>query len=69
MKSFEEAVEIYEKDAIDPSLVSLDPAVEKSVEEKDVEEVLEGISELLETLNSYQRNRHLPGYIEPWHTV
>ncbi|EPE26821.1 hypothetical protein GLAREA_02735 [Glarea lozoyensis ATCC 20868] len=59
MKSFEEAVEIYEKDAIDPSLVSLDPAVEKSVEEKDVEEVLEGISELLETLNSYQRNRHL----------
>ena len=59
MKSFEDAVERYEKDIIDPSLVSLDPALEKSAEEKDVEEVLEGISELLETLNSYQRNRHL----------
>ncbi len=32
---------------------------EKSVEEKDAEEVLESISELLETLNSYQRNRNL----------
>jgi hypothetical protein len=59
IKSFEEAVERYEKDVIDPSLVNLDTAPEKSAEEKDVEEILDGISELLETLNSYQRNRHL----------
>jgi hypothetical protein len=41
--------------AIDPSLENN----EKSIEEREVEEVLQGISELLETLNSYQRNRNL----------
>ena len=55
-EKFREAVEEYEKQTIDPSL---EPAVEKSAMEKDADEVLEGISELLETLNSYQRIRNL----------
>ena len=42
-----------------PSLVGLGAAPEKSAEEKDVEEILDGNSELLDTLNSYQRNRHM----------
>jgi len=56
LESFREAVEWYETQAVDPSL---QVSVEKSAEEKDVEEVLEGISELLETLNSYQRIRNM----------
>ncbi|KAH9214979.1 hypothetical protein DL95DRAFT_435748 [Leptodontidium sp. 2 PMI_412] len=56
---FEKVIEEYENDPIDPSLVSLEAAPEKSAEEKDVEEILQGISDLLETLNSYQRIRHL----------
>lgn len=55
-EKFREAVEWYEAQKIDPSL---EVGAEKSAEEKDVEEVLEGISELLETLNSYQRIRHM----------
>jgi len=56
---FEKVIEEYENDPIDPSLVNLQAAPEKSAEEKDVEEILEGISDLLETLNSYQRIRHV----------
>ena len=52
---FREAVELHEG-AIDPNL---DSAVEKAANEKDVDEVLEEISDLLRTLNSHQRNRHL----------
>lgn len=55
-KSFREAVEWFEAEAANPTLES---CVEKSAEEKDVEEILGGISELLETLNSYQRIRHM----------
>ena len=55
----QEIVDEMEKDNIDPSLVPLEGAMEKSAEEKDVEEILQGISELLETLNSYQRIRHM----------
>ncbi|KAL2072140.1 hypothetical protein VTL71DRAFT_11483 [Oculimacula yallundae] len=55
---FEKAAQEFENEAIDPNMVS-EPAPEKSAEEKDVEEVLEGISDLLETLNSYQRIRHM----------
>jgi hypothetical protein len=51
-----EAVEKFEQETIDPTL---EPRVEKSAMEKDADEVLEGISELLETLNSYQRIRNL----------
>jgi len=56
IESFREAVEWYETQAVDPSL---QVSMEKSAEEKDVEEVLEGISELIETLNSYQRIRNM----------
>ena len=59
IKKFEELVEEMEKDAIDTSLGPLEAKGEKSTEEKDVEEILEGISDLLETLNSYQRIRHM----------
>jgi hypothetical protein len=55
-KGFREAVEWLEAEETHPSL---ELGVEKSAEEKDVEEILEGISELLETLNSYQRIRHM----------
>lgn len=61
MENFKQAVEQWEDESVDPSLVPLgvEPQFEKSAEEKDVDEILEGISELLETLNSYQRIRHL----------
>lgn len=56
---FKDAVDHWDE-VIDPSLQEpSSTANEKSVEEKDVDEILEGISELLETLNSYQRNRNL----------
>lgn len=59
LEEFEKMVEELEKDGIDPSLVPLEAEQEKSAEEKDVEEILQGISELLETLHSYQRIRHM----------
>ena len=59
MEKFQEAVEHFEDETIDPSLAPSEADIEKSAEEKDVEEILEGISELLETLNSYQRIRHM----------
>jgi hypothetical protein len=59
VKRFEKLVEDIEKDPIDPSLLALGTGSETSIDEKEVEEILQGISELLETLNSYQRNRHL----------
>ena len=55
-EKFREVVEKLEEEVIDPTL---EPKVEKSAIEKDADEVLEGISELLETLNSYQRIRNL----------
>jgi hypothetical protein len=54
-ETFREAVEKFEE-AIDPNLESVG---EKPADEKDVDEVLEEISDLLRTLNSHQRNRHL----------
>jgi hypothetical protein len=55
-EKIKEIINNWETEAIDPNLESV---AEKSAEEKEVEEVLEGISELLETLNSHQRNRNL----------
>ena len=52
---FREAVENFDG-PVDPYL---EPAPEKAADEKDVDEVLEEISDLLRTLNSHQRNRHL----------
>ncbi|KAJ8063769.1 hypothetical protein OCU04_007630 [Sclerotinia nivalis] len=59
MEELEQAVKESPNASIDPNLMSTEPKVEKTAEEKDVEEVLQEISELLETLNSYQRNRHM----------
>jgi hypothetical protein len=53
-EQFREAVEKWEE-AIDPNL---ELVKEKPANEKDVDEVLEEISDLLRTLNSHQRNRH-----------
>lgn len=58
IQQLQEMANEMEQDTIDPSLVPLGPVVEKSAEEKDADEVLADISELLETLFSYQRNRH-----------
>lgn len=58
IEKLQEMVDEMEQDTIDPSLVPLGPVVEKSAEEKDADEVLADISGLLETLFSYQRNRH-----------
>lgn len=60
---FEDAINHWDE-VIDPSLLG-SSTVEKSAEEKDAEEILEGISELLETLNSYQRNRNLAPPVVP----
>lgn len=58
-EKFKDAVDNWEE-VIDPSLEeSTLEENEKSIEEKDVAEVLDGITDLLETLNSYQRNRNL----------
>ena len=54
-EKFREAVENFQG-LVDPNLESV---VQKSADEKDVDEVLEEISDLLRTLNSHQRNRHL----------
>ncbi|KAI9643484.1 hypothetical protein NHQ30_008103 [Ciborinia camelliae] len=59
MEELEQAVKESPNASIDPNLMSAESNVEKTAEEKDVEDVLQGISELLETLNSYQRNRHM----------
>ncbi|KAM0131467.1 hypothetical protein ACHAP3_006828 [Botrytis cinerea] len=59
IEELEQAAKEFSDVSIDPSLMSTDSNVEMAAEEKDVEEVLQGISELLETLNSYQRNRHV----------
>lgn len=58
MEELEQAVRENPDATIDPNLMSTDSNLEKTAEERDVEEVLQGISELLETLNSYQRHRH-----------
>lgn len=56
MRSFEEAVSHWDEQLVDPALQ--DEGV-KSIEDKDVEEIQLEVSELLEALNSYQRNRFL----------
>lgn len=58
MEEFRKVVEDWDELAIDPNLeqTETDP---KPIQDKDVEEILQEISELLETLNSYQRIRNL----------
>lgn len=54
----EQAIQELDEDVIDPNLED-SIADTKSIEDKEVQEILEGISDLLETLNSYQRIRNL----------
>jgi hypothetical protein len=57
-EEFKNVVDTWDETLVDPGLKD-EVDASKSVFEKDVEEVLEEISELLETLNSYQRNRNM----------
>ncbi|TVY41889.1 hypothetical protein LOCC1_G005126 [Lachnellula occidentalis] len=59
MKEFAKLAETWENDTVDPTLLPVEARYEKSFEEKSVDEILEGISELLETLSSFQRKRHM----------
>jgi hypothetical protein len=59
LKEFEQLVENWESDTVDPKRLPVEARYEKSFEEKSVDEILEGISELLETLSSFQRKRHM----------
>lgn len=53
------AVENWDDSLLDPSLAADTEASKKSEEEKAVDDTLQDISDLIETLSSYQRNRHL----------
>ncbi|KAL1884155.1 hypothetical protein VTK73DRAFT_6824 [Phialemonium thermophilum] len=53
----QEAIESWDDAAVDPSLSQV--LGEKSDEEKDVDDLLEEITNMIETLASYQRNRNL----------
>lgn len=59
MEEFRKMVEEWGPEAIDPNLDNTDAQAEKSIHEKEVDEILEEISGLIETLYSYQRIRHL----------
>lgn len=51
-------IDEWEEEAIDP-ILEQNEGVSRPIEDKDVDEILQEISELLETLNSYQRIRNL----------
>jgi hypothetical protein len=51
-------IDEWGEEAIDPNLEQTEE-IPKPIEDKDVDEILQEISELLETLNSYQRIRNL----------
>lgn len=53
------AVENWDDSLLDPSLTAETESSKKSEEEKAVDDTLQDISDLIETLSSYQRNRHL----------
>lgn len=59
LRQFEEMVENWEDDTVDPTRLPVEARYEKSFEEKTLDEILEGTSELLETLSSFQRRRHM----------
>lgn len=54
----EAAINEWDESMVDPEL-GMASHESKPIHDKDTQEVLDGISELLETLNSYQRNRNL----------
>lgn len=53
------ALENWDDSLLDPSLTVDAGSSKKSEEEKAVDDTLQDISDLIETLSSYQRNRHL----------
>jgi hypothetical protein len=57
-KLIEEAIAGWDDSAVDPSL-SAAMGEKKANEDKEVDELLEEVSDLIETLASYQRNRNL----------
>ncbi|KHJ33260.1 hypothetical protein EV44_g1149 [Erysiphe necator] len=57
--TFEKDLEELEKNLIDPDLCALQSEEDKAIHEKEIDEVLKEISQLLETLASYQQIRHL----------
>ncbi|RFU28395.1 hypothetical protein B7463_g7935, partial [Scytalidium lignicola] len=59
MEEFQKMVEEWGPEAIDPNLEGSETPAEKSIQEKEVDEILDEISGLIETLHSYQRIRHL----------
>ncbi|TVY68835.1 hypothetical protein LSUE1_G008930 [Lachnellula suecica] len=59
LKQFEEMAENWESDTVDPTRLPVETRFEKSFEEKTLDEILECTSELLETLSSFQRKRHM----------
>jgi hypothetical protein len=58
VEQIDRVIEEWEEEAIDPNLEQTEE-IPKSIEDKDVDDILQEISELLETLNSYQRIRNL----------
>jgi hypothetical protein len=58
LEELEKVIEHWNEDAIDPTLDE-STSGSKSFADKEVQEILQDISELLETLNSYQRIRNL----------
>lgn len=58
VEQVERAIDEWGEEAIDPNLEQTGE-IPKSIEDKEVDEILQEISELLETLNSYQRIRNL----------
>lgn len=54
-----EAVENWDDSLVDPGLTTDAVSAKKSEEDKAVDDTLQDISDLIETLSSYQRNRHL----------
>ncbi|KAH8819504.1 hypothetical protein F5884DRAFT_717897 [Xylogone sp. PMI_703] len=59
MEEFQKMVEEWGPEVIDPNLEDSEVATEKTIQEKEVDEILDEISGLIETLHSYQRIRHL----------
>jgi hypothetical protein len=58
VEQIDRVIDEWEEEAIDPNLEQTEE-IPKPIEDKDVDEILQEISELLETLNSYQRIRNL----------
>lgn len=59
LKAFEKGLEELQKNSADLNVDAAQDRVDRAVQDRDTEEILNEISGLLETLTSYQRIRHL----------